>query len=161
MPGRRGRVPGPPAAGARRYAATVTGAPELVLHFDGGARGNPGPAAYGYVLTGPDGTVVESEGAGIGTATNNVAEYRGLIAGMRAARERGARRLRVRGDSELVVQQMRGAWKVRSPGLRPLHAEARDLARGFDAVSFEHVRRAGNSDADLLVNAALDGEAAG
>ena len=132
---------------------------EAVLFFDGGARGNPGPAGFGYVLERPDGSPVASGGEAIGVATNNVAEYRGLIAGMRRAADLGIRTLTVQGDSKLVIEQMRGAWRVRADGLRVLHEEARTVARGFDAVRFAHVRRAGNAEADRLANAAMDAAA--
>ena len=97
---------------------------EVVVWTDGGARGNPGPAGYGVVVAGPRGEVLAELAEGIGWATNNVAEYRGVIAGLRRARELGARRVRVRADSLLVVNQQKGLWKVRNAGLRPLWAEA-------------------------------------
>ena len=133
---------------------------EAVLYFDGGSRGNPGPAGYGYVLERPDGETLASEGQAIGIATNNVAEYRGIIAGMRRATELGIRHLRAFGDSKLVIEQVKGKWRVRAEGLRALHLEASELARAFDSVTFEHVRRAGNVEADRLANVAMD-EAAG
>ncbi len=129
---------------------------DAVLHFDGGSRGNPGPAAYGFVLDRPNGEPLAAAGEGIGMATNNVAEYRGLIEGMRRAAELGVRRLTVHGDSKLVIEQMKGAWRVRAEGLRALHDEARGIARSFESVRFEHVRRGGNAEADRLVNVALD-----
>lgn len=129
---------------------------EAVLYFDGGSRGNPGPAAYGYVVERPDGEQLAAEGRAIGTATNNVAEYRGVIAGMQRATELGIRRLKVFGDSKLVIEQMKGAWKVKAEGLKPLHLEARGVARRFESVTFEHVRRAGNAEADRLANVAMD-----
>jgi ribonuclease H / adenosylcobalamin/alpha-ribazole phosphatase len=129
---------------------------DAVLHFDGGSRGNPGPAAYGFVLDRPNGEQLAAAGEAIGVATNNVAEYRGLIEGMRRASELGVSRLTVHGDSKLVIEQMKGAWRVRAEGLRPLHDEARAVARSFESVRFEHVRRGGNAEADRLVNVALD-----
>lgn len=129
---------------------------DAVLYFDGGSRGNPGPAGYGYVLEGPDGETLAADGHAIGTATNNVAEYRGIIAGMRHAVELGIRHLRVFGDSKLVIEQVKGAWRVRAEGLRALHLEASELARQFDSITFEHVRRAGNAEADRLANVAMD-----
>lgn len=129
---------------------------DAVLYFDGGSRGNPGPAGYGFVLERPDGETLAADGNTIGTATNNVAEYQGLIAGMRRATELGIRQLKVFGDSKLVIEQMKGAWRVRAEGLRALHLEARALARAFESVSFEHVRRAGNAEADRLANVAMD-----
>jgi ribonuclease HI len=131
---------------------------DAVLHFDGGSRGNPGPAAYGFVLDRPNGETLAAAGEAIGVATNNVAEYRGLIEGMRRAGEFGVRRLTVHGDSKLVIEQMKGAWRVRAEGLRALHDEARGIARSFESVRFEHVRRGGNAEADRLVNVALDDE---
>lgn len=129
---------------------------EAVLHFDGGSRGNPGPAAWGFTLTAPDASVLAAEGRVIGVATNNEAEYGGLLAGLRHARELGITHLSVRGDSKLVVEQMAGNWRVKAPGLQALHRAARDVASGFASIDFAHVRRAGNSAADRLVNAALD-----
>ena len=133
-------------------------APELVVEFDGGARGNPGPAAIGAVVRdATTGTPVASVSERIGVATNNVAEYKAVIAGLKAAAPFGARRLRVRGDSLLVVKQLRGEYKVRHPDLRPLYDQARALLRHYDC-EIEHVPRAQNADADALVNAALDGD---
>ncbi len=129
---------------------------EAVLYFDGGSRGNPGPAGYGFVLERPGGESLASDGDAIGVATNNVAEYRGLIAGMRCASELGVRQLKVFGDSKLVIEQMKGTWRVRAEGLRALHQEARTAARAFDAITFEHVRRGGNAEADRLANVAMD-----
>lgn len=136
--------------------ALFTLSDEAVLHFDGGSRGNPGPAGYGYVIERPDGERMDAAGDAIGIATNNVAEYRGLIEGMRRARELGIRQLVVHGDSKLVIEQMKGAWKVRAEGLKALHREARQLAGSFESVRFEHVLRAGNSEADRLANVAMD-----
>ena len=135
----------------------------MVVWTDGGARGNPGPAGYGVVVTGRGGEVLAELAEGIGWATNNVAEYQGVIAGLRRARELGARRVRVRADSLLLVEQLRGVYKVKSAGLQPLWAEARRLAASFDQVTFEHVPRARNRRADALANQAMDaqGEAAG
>lgn len=129
---------------------------DAVLYFDGGSRGNPGPAAYGYVLERSDGEPLAADGHAIGVATNNVAEYSGVIAGMRRARELGVTDLKVFGDSKLVIEQMKGAWKVRAEGLKDLHAEARSIARTFASIRFEHVRRAGNAEADRLANVAMD-----
>ena len=131
---------------------------EAVLYFDGGSRGNPGLAAYGFVLERSDGESLAADGQVIGTATNNVAEYRGLMAGLQAAADLGIRRLTVFGDSKLVIEQMKGVWKVRAEGLRELHADARALARGFESVTFAHVRRDGNAEADRLANVAMDTE---
>ena len=131
-------------------------AEDAVLHFDGGSRGNPGPAAYGFVLDRPNGKRLAADGEAIGVATNNVAEYRGLIEGMRRAGELGIRRLTVHGDSKLVIEQMKGAWRVRAEGLRALHDEAGGIARSFESVRYDHVRRGANAEADRLVNIALD-----
>jgi len=130
--------------------------PLVVVSFDGGSRGNPGPAAIGAVVSDGDGRVLATVSERIGVATNNVAEYRALIAGLQAARAFPAQRLLVRGDSMLVVQQVAGAWKVKQPHLRPLVAEARALVDEWDDRELTHVRREQNTDADLLVNAALD-----
>ena len=132
---------------------------EFVAYTDGGARGNPGPAGYGVRLERLDGTLVEEFGESIGVATNNVAEYRGLIAALEWAKSHGARSLRVRSDSLLLVQQMLGNYKVKNAGLQPLHAEARRIAREIGRVTFEHVRREANANADRLANAAMDGAA--
>jgi probable phosphoglycerate mutase len=129
------------------------------LSTDGGSRGNPGPAAYGYVLETEDGTVLDARGETIGVATNNVAEYRGLLAGLEAALERGVDELAVVSDSELVVKQMRGEYKVKSETLRDLVSEARELAGRLRAVSYTAVRREHNDLADALVNEALDSAA--
>ena len=126
------------------------------LSTDGGARGNPGPAAYGYVLEADDGTVLDARGETIGVATNNVAEYRALIAGLEKAVELGIDELEVVSDSELLVKQMRGEYKVKNPGLRELNAEAEALARRLRRVRFTAVRREHNELADRLVNEALD-----
>jgi ribonuclease HI len=128
------------------------------LSTDGGARGNPGPAAFGYVLEAEDGTVLDARGEAIGVATNNVAEYRGLIAGLKQALELGVDELEVVSDSELVVRQMRGEYKVKKETLRTLNEEASDLARRLEKVSFTSVRREHNELADRLVNEALDAE---
>jgi probable phosphoglycerate mutase len=129
------------------------------LSTDGGARGNPGPAAFGYVLEGEDGHVLAARGEAIGRATNNVAEYRGLVAGMAKAAELGVRELEVVSDSELLVKQMRGDYRVKNEALRQLWEEANDLERRFARVRYTAVRRAHNELADRLVNEALDAEA--
>jgi ribonuclease HI len=126
------------------------------LFTDGGARGNPGPAAYGYVLEAEDGTVLAAEGQAIGSATNNVAEYSGLIAGLRKAAELHVPDVEVVSDSELMVKQMRGEYRVKNAALRALSVEAASLAREFANVEYRHVRRAQNELADRLVNEALD-----
>ncbi len=129
------------------------------LSTDGGSRGNPGPAAYGYVLETEDGTVLDARGETIGVATNNVAEYRGLLAGLEAALERSVDELEVVSDSELLVKQMRGEYKVKSETLRELVSEAHELAGKLRAVSYTAVRREHNDLADALVNEALDSAA--
>jgi probable phosphoglycerate mutase len=126
-----------------------------VAHIDGGARGNPGPAGYGVRIERDDGTVVELKEA-LGITTNNVAEYRGLIAALAWAAAHGIRRLQVRSDSELLIRQMRGEYRVKHPGLRPLSAEARRLVQQIGDVRFEHVRRELNTEADRLANEAMD-----
>ncbi len=126
------------------------------LSTDGGARGNPGPAAYGYVLEAEDGTVLDARGEAIGVATNNVAEYRGLIEGLRRAVEAGVDELTVVSDSELIVKQMRGEYRVKNAALRALSLEAADLADRLPQVTYTAVRREHNELADRLVNEALD-----
>jgi ribonuclease HI len=126
------------------------------LSTDGGARGNPGPAAYGYVLEAEDGTVLEARGAKIGVATNNVAEYRALIAGLEAALAHGVKELEVVSDSELLVKQMQGAYRVKNAALKTLSTQAAALGRDLDSVSYTAVRREHNELADRLVNEALD-----
>jgi ribonuclease HI len=128
------------------------------LSTDGGARGNPGPAAYGYVLETEDGTVLAAHGETIGRATNNVAEYRGLVAGMEKAAELGVRELEVVSDSELLVKQMSGDYRVKNEALKALWEEASDLERRFARVRYTAVRRAHYELADRLVNEALDAE---
>lgn len=128
----------------------------IIAYIDGGARGNPGPAGYGVRIEQPDGTLVEEFGGSIGIATNNVAEYRGLLAALEWARSRGHKQLHVRSDSLLLVQQMLGRFKVKHPGLQPLHAKARLLAHEIGRVTFEHVGRALNAHADRLANSAMD-----
>ena len=126
------------------------------LYTDGGARGNPGPAAYGYVLEAADGTVLAAEGEAIGIATNNVAEYRGLVAGLARAIELAVPEVEVRSDSELMVKQMNGVYRVKNEALRALSLEAARLARQLDRVEYVHVLRDQNELADRLVNEALD-----
>ena len=128
----------------------------LVAYIDGGARGNPGPAGYGVRVERPDGTLVEEFCEAIGVATNNVAEYRGLLAALEWARGHGHTRLHVRSDSLLLVQQMLGNYKVKHPGLQPLYTRARLLTLEIGRVTFEHIERARNAHADRLANAAMD-----
>jgi probable phosphoglycerate mutase len=128
----------------------------IVVYIDGGARGNPGPAAYGVRVEQQDGSLIEEFGEPIGIATNNVAEYRALLAALEWARGRGHRAIHVRSDSLLLVQQMKGVYKVKNAGLQPLHARARLLAHDIGRVTFEHVGRALNAHADRLANSAMD-----
>jgi ribonuclease HI len=129
---------------------------KATLWTDGGARGNPGPAAFGYVLEAENGTVLAAHGEAIGTATNNVAEYRALIAGLDKAAEAGVDELEVVSDSELLVKQMRGEYKVKSETLRGLFEQASDRANRLGSVRYTAVRREHNELADRLVNEALD-----
>ncbi|WFE30541.1 bifunctional RNase H/acid phosphatase [Solwaraspora sp. WMMD791] len=130
---------------------------KVIVEADGGARGNPGPAGYGaVVLDAGSGAVLAERGEAIGVATNNVAEYQGLIAGLRAAAELGATAVDVRMDSKLVVEQMCGRWQIKNPGLRPLAAQAATLVREFDMVSFGWIPREKNKRADALANRAMD-----
>lgn len=134
----------------------------VVVEADGGSRGNPGPAGYGAVVVSADrGSVLAETSSAIGTATNNVAEYRGLIAGLEAAAELSATEVEVLMDSKLVVEQMSGRWRVRHPSLAPLHQQARDLERKFQRVSYRWVPRAQNSRADRLANEAMDAAGGG
>lgn len=133
---------------------------KATLFSDGGSRGNPGPAAYGAVLFAEDGSVLNEVAAFIGIATNNVAEWRGVIAGMEAARDLGVTALTVRLDSELVVRQLTGVYKVKHPDMIPLHAKAKILMRAFAVLQIGHVPRAQNAHADALANAAMDAAAA-
>ena len=126
------------------------------LYTDGGARGNPGPAAYAYVLEAEDGTILASHGEQIGVATNNVAEYAGLLDALELATEEGATEVEVISDSLLLVNQMLGKFRVKHQNLIPLHAKARMLANQFRRFSIRHTLRAGNKEADRLANSALD-----
>ena len=130
----------------------------VVLNVDGGARGNPGPAAIGVVLTSPDGETLEELAERIGVATNNVAEYRALLRGLARAAALGATELEIVNDSELVARQLTGAYKVKHPVMKPLHAEALAALRGFDGWRIRTVPRAKNARADELVNQALDAD---
>lgn len=132
---------------------------KATLFADGGSRGNPGPAAFGAVLFDGDGTVLREISAYLGTATNNVAEWSGLIAGLEAALELGVDDIDVRLDSELVVRQLSGAYRVKQPHLQPLHAKAKSLLRRFPHSDVAHVRREQNKEADALVNQVLDAHA--
>jgi len=129
------------------------------VNFDGGARGNPGPAAIAAVVSAPGGEVLEERSELIGSATNNVAEYRALLLGIERARGLGATEVELVGDSELIARQVRGEYRVKDAGLRPLHAEVRKALEGFDRWSIRNVPRDENEAADALVNAALDAAA--
>ena len=129
----------------------------VTVNVDGGARGNPGPAAIGVVLRDSDGEVLEERGERIGHATNNVAEYRALLRGIEMAAAHGAGELDLVGDSELVVRQVEGRYKVKDATMRELHAEVKRALGAFEDWTIHHVRRENNAEADRLVNAALDG----
>jgi ribonuclease HI len=132
----------------------------VIVHVDGGARGNPGPAAGACVVSTPAGEVLGEYARLLGTTTNNVAEYRALLLGLERARELGASEVDVVGDSELIAKQVQGVYKVKHPAMRPLHQEAMAALRGFERWSIRTVPRAQNARADALVNAALDQAAA-
>ena len=129
---------------------------KLVVNVDGGARGNPGPAAIAAVVQGADGAVLEERGERIGEATNNVAEYRALLLGIERGAALGASEIELVGDSELIVKQIKGEYKVKDAGMRELHAEAKRALAGFERWSIRHVRREHNAEADRLVNRVLD-----
>jgi ribonuclease HI len=139
------------------FGPAVGGA--AVANIDGGSRGNPGPAGYGVRIEQQDGTIVELK-ASMAIATNNVAEYSGLLAALRWAVANGIATLHIRSDSELLVKQMNGQYRVKNPGLLPLYEEARALVKQIGRVKFEHVRREFNKEADRLANEAMDEAAA-
>ena len=128
----------------------------IVAYIDGGARGNPGPAGYGVRIQSQDGTVLDELHGALGIATNNVAEYNGLLAALQWAVDNNVSRVQIRADSELLVKQMRGEYKVKNPGLQPLYVRARLLVAELDDVKFEHVRREFNAEADRLSNLGMD-----
>ena len=128
----------------------------ITAYFDGGSRGNPGPAGFGAFIIDEDGSVLAEIFGGIGVATNNVAEYRGLLAALQWAVDRGVTALHVVGDSLLLVEQMRGNYRVKNSGLIPLHQQARALVGRIGHVTFEHVPREKNTDADRLSNLGMD-----
>lgn len=130
--------------------------PELVIHIDGGSRGNPGPAGFGVHAEDGAGRVVAEHYGFIGTATNNVAEYRALLHAFEFARQRAAQRVEIRSDSELVVKQMNGVYKVKHPDMQELFRRASTLRRGFASAVLRHVRREQNREADALANRAMD-----
>ena len=148
--------PTKPASGKLLFDAPERPANIFVAYVDGASRGNPGPASYAAILRGPDGATRFAAGKYIGRATNNVAEYYGLITALDYAAAHGIERLLVRSDSELLVRQMQGRYKVKSADLRPLHERARKLAHGFAYFAIEHVPREQNREADELANSALD-----
>jgi ribonuclease HI len=148
--------PAKPPSGRLLFDTPERPAHVFVAHVDGASRGNPGPASYAVILRGPDGATRFEAGKYIGRATNNVAEYYGLITALDYAAAQGIDRLLVRSDSELLVRQMQGRYKVKSPDLRPLHERARKLAHGFAYFAIEHVPREQNREADELANVALD-----
>jgi len=129
---------------------------KLIVHVDGGARGNPGPAAAACVITSPTGELIDERAQLLGTVTNNVAEYRALLLGLASARELGADEIEVIGDSELIAKQVQGLYKVKHPSMRPLYLQAMEALRAFHKWSIRTVPRAQNADADALVNQALD-----
>lgn len=128
----------------------------IIAYIDGGARGNPGPAGYGVSVQRADGTVLAELHGGLGIATNNVAEYNGLLSALQWAIDNGHTAVHVKADSELLVKQMRGEYKVKHPGLQPLYVRARLLVMQLDRVVFEHVRRDLNKEADRLSNLGMD-----
>jgi ribonuclease HI len=129
---------------------------KVIVHVDGGARGNPGPAAAACVISSPEGEVLGEYAQLLGTTTNNVAEYRALLLGLQQSRELGASEIEVVGDSELIAKQVRGLYKVKHEAMKPLHAEATAALKQFERWSIRTVPRAQNAHADALVNAALD-----
>ncbi len=131
---------------------------KLTVNVDGGARGNPGPAAIGAIVRDGEGAVLEERGERIGRATNNVAEYRALLLGIELAAALGASELELVGDSELIVRQVEGRYKVKDATMKELHGQVKAALRPFESWSIRHVRRENNADADRLVNGALDGE---
>ena len=128
----------------------------LTLHSDGGSRGNPGPAGAGAVLYDDQGQEVAALSRYLGRTTNNEAEYQALLMGLKRAQELGAQRLTVKMDSELIVRQLEGKYRVKAPGLKPLYAEAKRLLQGFASVTIQHIRREFNKRADELANQAMD-----
>lgn len=146
----------PAAAPERPERKVPSGLKRVRVYSDGAARGNPGPAGAGAVLMDPEGEIVERLGRFLGVNTNNYAEYMGLIIGLERARELGVREVEVMADSELMIKQLGGQYKVKAENLRPLYEEALALLRTFDAVRLKHVPRAQNKDADEMSNRAID-----
>jgi ribonuclease HI len=136
--------------------STLSNAPFAILWTDGAARGNPGPAGIGVMLKTPAGEVLAAEARFLGHTTNNVAEYRALLLGLECALERGVKRLEVRADSELLIKQLLGKYRVKNEGLRPLFQQATELIKRFESVELRHVRREHNVEADRLANQGID-----
>lgn len=157
--GASGRTPEPPAATSKADAAAAKNAGAYSLFTDGGSRGNPGPAAAGIVLSDPAGRIIHSSGHFLGRATNNIAEYRAMIFGLQEALRREITHLRVCSDSELMVHQLNGVYRVKNEHLRPLYEQALGLLQRFKQISIEHIRREGNTLADDMVNRALNAKA--
>jgi ribonuclease HI len=154
----------PPPGSARLFSDSQAPGPPAgvyIANIDGGSRGNPGPAAYGVVLRDPNGVIVLELAKQFGRDTNNVAEYYGLLAALDYATSHGISALRIRSDSELLVRQMQGVYKVKSEDLKPLHERASKLSRQLSYFAIEHIRRELNSEADALANAAMDQAAGG
>jgi ribonuclease HI len=135
---------------------TTAAATSVVIHCDGASRGNPGPAGAGAILTTVDGDVLAEIAQGLGETTNNVAEYSAAILGLERARDLGASEVLLRSDSQLLVHQLTGRYRVKTAHLQPLHRRVRELAAGFDRVTYEHVRRERNAEADRLANLGVD-----
>lgn len=133
----------------------------MIVACDGASRGNPGPAGAGVQITDADGDVLAEVAEGLGAATNNVAEYTAVIRGLERARDLGATDVLLRSDSQLLINQLTGRYRVKSPHLHPLHRRVRELATGFDSIKFEHVRRERNTEADRLANEGVDAWLAG
>lgn len=141
----------------QKIMARHPSSPQVIAHIDGASRGNPGPAAYGVVLESDEGALLTTLSKTIGHTTNNVAEYHGLLAALEYAQQHDIRRLKVLSDSELMARQIQGAYKVKSPDLKPLYERARSAIARLESFSIEHVRREHNREADKLANKALDG----
>jgi ribonuclease HI len=151
-------APSKPPAPKRTAKAAAPESAAMRVYSDGAARGNPGPAGAGAVLTDGKGNVLARLGRYLGRQTNNVAEYQGLLIGLRRAQEMGAREIEVRADSQLMIRQLKGEYAVRNAALKPLHAEALRLLRSFGNFELEHIPRAENSLADEMSNRAIDEE---
>lgn len=152
------KTPAAPAPAAPSASTSAGKAGRAIVYSDGAARGNPGPAGAGAVITDSRGTVLARLGRFLGRQTNNVAEYQGLLLGLRHAKELGVREVAVRADSQLMIRQLAGQYAVKHPGLKPLHAEALRLLRSFEKYELEHIPRAQNALADEMSNRAIDEE---